>query len=247
MTPRRRGAWAGLIALVAGCGYDTSGVRHLSPDELFGLDQTTTTTPTTTSTPTTGMVPPDDSADTTILAPTTSTIAVATQSVQLFFLDGDLVTSVTQNLSSPVRLRRVLEALENGPVTGEATVGLSSAVPAGLINTAFRRGGVAEVDLVGDAYDTIPADQQLPAIAQIVLTLTEQPGVGQVSFTLDGEPLRVRLGNGQTTVVAGQAVSADDYLMLLSDRAIDDGAPSAGGIAPVELDGTAPATGTTDG
>lgn len=219
MTPRRAVAGIALLVLttVSGCGYESSDVRHLPPDELFGLDQTTTTSTTTTTTTSTMPSQPPDSAETTV-GSATSTTAIATQSVQLYFLDGELLTSVTQNLSSPVRLRRVLEALEAGPIPGDATVGLSSAVPDGLINTAFRRSGVAEVDLVGEIYDTIPADQQLPAVAQIVLTLTEQAGVGQVSFTLDGENLRVRLGNGQTTVGAGQPVSADDYQMLLSDR-----------------------------
>ena len=74
----------------------------------------------------------------------------------------------------------------------------------------FAERGVSE-------YELVPPDEQLPAVAQIVLTLTQRPGIGQVSFTLDGERLRVRLGNGQTTDVAGQPVSADDYAVLLDD------------------------------
>ena len=91
-------------------------------------------------------------------------------------------------------------------------------MPDGIVNTAFARSGVAEVDLVGEVYDLVPPDEQLPAVAQIVLTLTQRPGIGQVSFTLDGEPLRVRLGNGQTTDEAGQPVSADDYAVMLDDE-----------------------------
>jgi spore germination protein GerM len=222
----RRGAVLASLALVlAGCGYEgSSDVRRLPSDELFGLDQTTTTSTTTTTTTTTTTAPPPPAAsvETTTatavtIAMTTTTTALATETVRLFFLDDEQLTSVTQNISSPARVRRVLEALEAGPIAGPATVGLTTAVPQGIVNTALARSGVAEVDLVGEVYDLVPPDEQLPAVAQIVLTLTQRPGIGQVSFTLDGEPLRVRLGNGQTTDVAGQPVSADDYAILLDD------------------------------
>ena len=52
------------------------------------------------------------------------------------------------------------------------------------------------------------------AIAQIVLTLTRRPGIGQVQFTLDGEPLAVpERDNVQT--VPGALVSRNDYQSLL--------------------------------
>ena len=223
---RRRGAVLTVLMLVlAGCGYEgSSDVRRLPSDELFGLDQTTTTSTTTTTT-TTAPPPPAASVETTVVTSVTpvtvamtTTTALTTETVRLFMLDDEQLTSVTQNISSPVRVRRVLEALEAGPIAGPATVGLTTAVPDGIVNTAFARSGVAEVDLVGEVYDLVPPDEQLPAVAQIVLTLTQRPGIGQVSFTLDGEPLRVRLGNGQTTDEAGQPVSADDYAVMLDDE-----------------------------
>jgi len=213
----RTGALLWLSLAVAGCGYQaSSNVRRLPSDALFGLDQTTTTSTSTTTTTTTTPPPPAVSVETTLTTVAmTTTTALATETVRLFFLDDDQLTSVTQNISSPVRVRRVLEALEAGPIAGPATVGLTTVVPDGIVNTALARSGVAEVDLVGEVYDLVPPDEQLPAVAQIVLTLTQRPGIGQVSFTLDGEPLRVRLGNGQTTDAAGQPVSADDYAILL--------------------------------
>jgi hypothetical protein len=50
-----------------------------------------------------------------------------------------------------------------------------------------------------------------------VLTFTGNlRGVGQVAFTLDGEPLGVQKGNG-LYAEPGQPVSFDDYRELLAD------------------------------
>ena len=66
-----------------------------------------------------------------------------------------------------------------------------------LVNTVVESGtGFVTVDLAGEPFDRIdPADQRA-AIAQIVLTLVGRPGVGQVTFTLDGEPMRVPRADG---------------------------------------------------
>lgn len=212
MTARRTLAVTALMTMLAGCGYEGSNdVRRLPSDQLFGLDQTTTTS-TSSTTSTTIVAPPVDSVPTT--EQETTTTAVATGPVTLFFLDGEQLTSVSQSLSSPVSLKRVLDALEMGPLGGDAVIGLSSAVPADLVDTAIERSGVAEVDLVAEVYEDIPTSDEEPATAQIVLTLTRQPGIGQVVFTLDGEPTTVRLGNGLIST-PGQPVSADDYATLL--------------------------------
>ena len=138
---RFRRAAGGLTCAVAlaGCGYEGSNdVRRIPSDALFGLDQTTTTSTSTTTTTSTTLPPqPPASVEVTAVsvvttAELTTTTVLATENVRLFFLDDEQVTSVTQNISSPVRLRRVLEALEAGPLPGQATVGLSTAVPDGL-------------------------------------------------------------------------------------------------------------------
>jgi len=212
-------ALAAALAAGAGCGYEgTNQVREVPSDELFGLDETTTTsTTTTTTTTTTTMPPPIDSAVTTTTVLATTTTAIATVSVALYFVDGEQLTSISQNLSSPASLSRVLDALELGPTGGEAVIGLDSAVPRGLVDTVSERSGVAVVDLDSEVYERVPSDEQLPAIAQIVLTLTQQSGVGQVRFTLDGETLPVRLGNNRITDPP-RPVSADDYAVLLGEE-----------------------------
>ena len=59
-----------------------------------------------------------------------------------------------------------------------------------------------------------PLDQRL-AIAQIVLTLTRRPGIGQVIFNVDGTDIPVPRGAGDLTS-PGSAVTYDDYLAVLS-------------------------------
>ena len=210
-----RSVLIGALALLASCGYRGSGeVQQIQNDQLFGLDQTTTTSTTTTTTTTTTTIPTsvESVVSTTTERPTTT--IVVTEPVQLFFLDGDQMVPIQQNLSSPTTLRRVLDALEAGPPGGEAGIGLRTALPRGVINSASVAGGVATVDLSPDSYERIRSDEELPAIAQIVFTLTRQSGIGQVRFTLDGTPLIVRRGNNLVTE-PGEPVSADEYADLL--------------------------------
>jgi spore germination protein GerM len=53
--------------------------------------------------------------------------------------------------------------------------------------------------------------EQLIALAEIVYTATARPGVGQVSFTLEGEPIEIPRGDGSLT---SDAVTRGDYREL---------------------------------
>lgn len=229
-----------LVALT-GCGYQgSSEVQQMGPEQLFGLDQTTTTSTSTTTTSTTTTIPTSiESVPATADRPTTT--VVLTEPVQLFFLDGERLTPTQQNLSSPTTVRRVLDALAAGPPSGEAGIGLRSALPRGVVNTASVAGGVATVDLTPESYERIRSDEELPAIAQIVLTLTRQSGIGQVRFTLDGTPLPVRLGNNLVTE-PGEPVSADDYAVLLQEEPVVSAPPdtTVAGTSPTETTSPSP-------
>jgi spore germination protein GerM len=62
------------------------------------------------------------------------------------------------------------------------------------------------------AITELGGDEQLLAVAQLVCTLTARPGVGPVSFTLEGAPVDVPTGDGSLT---SGPVSRDDYADLL--------------------------------
>jgi spore germination protein GerM len=55
-------------------------------------------------------------------------------------------------------------------------------------------------------------------LAQIVLTLTNLPGIVNVLFTIDGDPLRVFQRNDELTE-PGEPVTREDYEELLADDA----------------------------
>ncbi len=79
------------------------------------------------------------------------------------------------------------------------------------MNDARLLGGIARVDL-GPAVSALPGGEQLLAVAQIVCTLTGRPGVGQVSFTLEGASLAVPKGDGSLVT---SPVARDDYASLV--------------------------------
>ena len=72
--------------------------------------------------------------------------------------------------------------------------------------------GVAQVDLAAE-FAELGSDRQLLAIAQLVLTLTSRPGVGQVAFTLDTAPIDVPRADGTIT---SDPVTRADYASMLA-------------------------------
>jgi spore germination protein GerM len=97
----------------------------------------------------------------------------------------------------------------------EASTGLRSALPSRFSATVESRRGVAIVSASAPFLaDVSPTDQRL-AIAQLVLTLTRRPGIGQVSFRVDGNDIAVPRGAGDLTS-AGATVTFDDYTALVS-------------------------------
>lgn len=105
----------------------------------------------------------------------------------------------------------VVDALERGATSQEQDAGLRSDVPANAVADVTLTGGVATVDLT-EGFTDLDGASQRTAIAQIVYTLTARPGVGRVSFTLDGGPVEIPRGDG--TLTSG-SVSRDTYRELI--------------------------------
>lgn len=208
------------LGAVAACGVpESSEVRPIDPADVpFGLNETTTTsTTTTTLAPTTTRPAPETTvvdATTTTVQESTTTVAPV-ESVLLFFLTGREVVPTQRSLLSPATPPQVLAALASGPPTGEEAAGLRTALPTEMEMLVQVEEGIATVDLPPTFIEEVPGSEQRLAIAQIVLTLTRRPGVGQVRFTLGGEPQQVPRGQGDITSPGG-AVSCDDYENLLA-------------------------------
>lgn len=72
--------------------------------------------------------------------------------------------------------------------------------------------GVATIDLAPSFLD-LQGEAQVLALAQLVLTLTSLPGVGQVAINVAGVPAEVPRADGTTT---SEPVAAIDYAELVA-------------------------------
>ncbi len=230
----------GAVTLAGACTTGNGELQQIDSGDLFGLDQTTTSTSTTSTTE-----PPSSLAPPTVGATSTT---IATEPVTLYFVDGSRLAAVSIELARGPSPSRVVAALLTGPPAGDVGIGLRSRLPDDVVNTVVESGtGYVTVDIVGDSFQEIdPTDQRI-AIGQLVLTLTQRPGIGQVRFTLDGGLMRVQRGDGLQTE-PGETVSAADYASLLDVTAttttvITVGPPSSTDPAATAHDETAATTG----
>ena len=171
-------------------------------DPPFGLDQTlpssTTIAPTTTE-----------------LAPTTtgiatSTTGVPTEPVRLYFITSGQLNFVPTPLPAGPSLGQIVAALQAGPPNNELGVGLRNAVPDNVeIRATDNNAGVAIVVLPEGFFDGIPVADQRLATAQLVLTLTDSRGIGQVQFN------QAVLKPSGALTPAGQSLSRNDFISLV--------------------------------
>ena len=195
-----------LVFTIASCGVPRSSkVVEISKAELpTELNQQPTTTTTTTT------VAEDASAKET-QQPASE---VLSEPVELYYISDDRLVATTQSIVSPATISQVLAALIAGPPTGDNGLGLRSALPTDLNAEINISKGVARINTTAEFLTELsPIDQRL-AIAQLVLTFTRRPGVGQVIFTVDGQNVAVPRGRGDLAK-PGTTVSFDDYSSLI--------------------------------
>ena len=126
-----------------------------------------------------------------------------------FVRDGRLVV-VSDELAAPVDLRAALDALASPPRDAGPLLRTALTDPS-IVRDVRLLGGIARVDLLS-RVSALPTDEQLLGVAQIVCTLTARPGVGQVSFSLEGAALAVPKGDGS---LVSSPVARDDYASLM--------------------------------
>ncbi len=184
--------WLVAAALLAACGVSTDDEPSLASDAdvPFGLLERTPT----------NSIPPAASDP------------GLTRQVQVCFVGRDDVVPVPRQVRQEATPWDLVTVAAAGPDEGESRQGLSSSLAGEtLVRSAVVGGGVARVDLA-PAFADAPGHQQLMALAQLVCTLTAQPGIGQVAFSLAGEPVQVPLGDGS---LRWGPVSRDDYAVLI--------------------------------
>lgn len=135
------------------------------------------------------------------------------RNVSVCLLRDERLVVVDREVQRDAGLRAVIASL--AAVTDvEAGAGLESAV-SGVeeISGIDTAAGVAIVDFEAGADQTLTPDP-LATIAQLVCTLTAQPGIGSVRFTVDGDAIDVPRANGSLT---DAPVSRDDYTNLFAE------------------------------
>lgn len=195
-----------LTASIASCGVPrASEVMQLPQSELpTELNQQPTTTTTSTT------VAEDASAKET----QQPSAEVLSEPVELYYISDDRLVATTQSIVSPATISQVLAALVAGPPSGDNGLGLRSALPISLNAEIDISKGVAQINTTAEFLTSLsPIDQRL-AIAQLVLTFTRRPGVGQVIFTVDEQEVAVPRGRGDLAK-PGTTVSFDDYSSLI--------------------------------
>jgi spore germination protein GerM len=161
-------------AVVVGCGFpDQDRARPVSPDELpAGLRP--------------GSVPE-------------SVVTTESERATVWLVEGDTLVASRHEVEAPATVESVTAELLVGPSESEQARGLRSALPdPTVVVGADLSRGVATVALTSTFGEISPHDQLL-AVGQFVLTLTDLRGVGSVRFTLDEAPVAVPIPTGETS------------------------------------------------
>jgi len=140
---------------------------------------------------------------------TTGRIGAAAFTVYL--IDEERLRPVPRAVDGSVNLAGRLDALRAGPTADEETAGLRSALnDEAAIRVSRVTGEVATVDLPIGLAELVGSDQVL-ALAQLVFTLTEDPNVDDVIFTVDGAPVAAPVGDG---TLLGRPIGRVDFPTL---------------------------------
>lgn len=161
-------------------------------------------------------VPPDlqDGVETATTLPE----GVDNQVVSVWLLQtgdaGTVLSPVDRTVPWPANATRVLDALfDQGPTEEERNAGFSTAIPDARFSSQPELiDNVLHLGLSASTYDALSGTNGSNAFAQIVFTVTQLEGIDYVQFLLDGEPIRVPDGLGESTK---EPVGRRDYDNLL--------------------------------
>jgi len=186
------GALAPASLAVAACGVPAEDVAEVIPAEELPFGLAATERPTAA-----GMFSLLDIID-------------SVETVNLYFPAGAALVAVPYQLSTPVLLIDVVTALAAEPAAAGSTY--RSAIGPGDVLDVSSQAGVARVTL-DERFLDLPNSEQRVAVAQLVLSLTARPGIGQIEFEVRGEPVQVPRADG---TLARGPVSRDDFARLLT-------------------------------
>lgn len=132
--------------------------------------------------------------------------------VSMYLVRNDRLVHVTRDLPSPPSPAIIFESLLEGVTEPEERANLRTSIPPGTrVIEVTENGPLLQLDLSRD-FASVGGEEEVLAVAQIVLTATSIEGVDQVVFALDGVPTEVPVGDG---ALSAGPVGVDDYSSLI--------------------------------
>jgi hypothetical protein len=147
-------------------------------------------------------------------ATTTAPTRAGDAALEIFFVrDQRLAPAARSGTRADAVL--ALELLRAGPSSTEAAGGLVTALPSQDVAVGEPDAGSGSLTVsVSREFTGITGNSQLLAVAQVVWTLTQFPGVRSVRFEEDGAPLEVPTDGGLTSLPVGRG----DYASVAPDE-----------------------------
>lgn len=129
-------------------------------------------------------------------------------SVPIYLVRDDNLVPVTRDLPSPSTPQLVLESLLGRVTEPEQRAALRTAIPGDTrLLDVTSEGAVLSIDLSRE-FASVGGDEEILAVAQIVLTATSIEAVDLVTFLLEGIPTDVPVAGG---ALSDDPVDASDY------------------------------------
>ena len=155
------------------------------------------------------MVPADVDGAPEAPGPTPGDLAAVT----MYLVSDETLVRVTRDLPDSADLETVLQSLLGGVTEPEERSNLRSSIPAGTeIIGIEREQNIARIDLSSE-FAAVGGEEEILAVAQIVLTATSLDGIDFVALELGGVPTDAPVANGALSI---EPVEAADYASLVS-------------------------------
>jgi hypothetical protein len=138
--------------------------------------------------------------------------AVPETDVTVFLVRAEHLVKVVRS-ARRADLTGALNVLLAGPTEPELGAGIRTAIsPQTDLRSAHLEGDTAVVDL-NAAFVEVGGQEQILAVAQVVLTATAVSGVGRVRFLLEGQRVEIPQADG---TLSSESLGPADYQGLLT-------------------------------
>ncbi len=138
--------------------------------------------------------------------------AVPEADVAVYLVQADHLVKVFRGARGP-DLTGALNVVLAGPTEAELAAGIRTAIsPQTDLRSAYLEGDTAVVDLSA-TFVEVGGEEQILAVAQVVLTATAVPRVGRVRFLLEGQGVEIPRADG---TLSSESLGPADYQGLLT-------------------------------